>query len=163
MKLRDVISVIAADRAKLALALVAILALLVGTVTFGSWAVGSDAGNGYAKATTSQNLTLSDVSASTVGDLYPGGSGNVLVRIHNPNSFAVTITAISGDGSITSDIVACDATTVTYTNQTSLSLALAAGATTTFTRSNAASMSSPGDNDCQGSIFTIPVTVTATS
>jgi hypothetical protein len=147
------------------MALLAITMVVAGGATFGSWAVGSDAGNGYAKAVTAQNLTLSDASASTVADLYPGGTGNVKLKVTNPNAFAVTITGVAGDGTITSDKgAACDASTgVTFSNTTGLSLNLAAGATTVFTLSGKAAMSNASDTTCQGAVFTIPVTLTATS
>ena len=72
--------------------------VVAGGVTFGSWAVGSSPGSGYAKATSAQNLTLSDASASTVAQLYPGGTGDVKVKVTNPNLFRVTITSVGGLG-----------------------------------------------------------------
>lgn len=138
----------------------------VGSMTFGAWNVGSDAGNAYSKAKTAVNLTLSDASAATTADLYPGGSGDVKVKVTNPNPFAVTITNVSAAaGSIVSDAGAtCNsATGVSFTNQTGLSLSLAAGATSTFTLSGAAAMTNASANACQGAIFTIPVSITATS
>jgi len=163
--MHDAISIIFASRARLTVALALVAAVIAGGVTFGSWAVGSDPGNGYAKATSSQNLTLSDASGATVAQLYPGGNGDVKVKITNPNLFAVTVTSVKGAGAITSDKgAACDASTgVTYTDQSSLSLGLAAGATSTFTLVGAAHMSNASDTSCQGAVFTIPVTLTATS
>ena len=165
MQLQTVLQVIVADRLRLAVALVGATVLAAGAVTFGSWAVGSDPGAGYSRAKAATNLTLNDVSASTVADLYPGGTGNVLVSVTNPNPFAVTITSIAGAGAITSNAgAACDASTgVSFTNQTGLSLALGAGATQTFTLAGKAAMSNASATTCQGAIFTIPVTVTATS
>jgi hypothetical protein len=163
--MKDIVTTILGSKARLAVALSMTAMVLAGGATFGSWAVSADAGNGYAKAVTAQNLTLADVSASTVADLYPGGSGAVKIRVTNPNAFAVTITGVAGAGAISSDKGAgCDASTgVTYTNQTGLSLALAGGATTTFTLAGAASMSNSSVTSCQGGIFTIPVTLTATT
>jgi len=92
--MHDAISIIFASRARLTVALALVAAVIAGGVTFGSWAVGSDPGNGYAKAKSSANLTLSDASASTTAQLFPGGTGDVLVKVTNPNPFAVTITAI---------------------------------------------------------------------
>jgi hypothetical protein len=164
VSLRKTLAIIAADKLKLALALSALSVVVAAGVTFGSWSV-SGTGNGYAKAVTPSNLTLNDASASTVAQLYPGGSGDVKVSITNPNTFGVTITGITGSGAITSDQGAgCNASTgVTYTDQTGLSLALAGGATTVFTLNNAAAMSNASVNACKGAIFTIPVTVAATT
>ncbi len=161
----DVFSILLANRTRLAVALALVAVVIAGGVTLGSWAVGSDPGNGYAKATSSQNLTLSDASASTVAQLYPGGTGDVKVKVTNPNPFAVTVTSVSGAGTITSDKgAACNASTgVTYTDQTGLTQAVGAGATVTFTLTGAAAMSNAASSSCQGAVFTIPVTLVATS
>jgi hypothetical protein len=157
--------IIVASKAHLAVAIAMVAMVVAGGATFGSWAVSSSAGNGYAKALTATNLTLNDASASTVADLYPGGSGAVKISVTNPNAFAVTITGVTGAGAITSDKgAACDASTgVTFTNQTGLSLSLAGGATTVFSLSGAVAMSNADVTSCQGGVFTIPVTLTATT
>jgi hypothetical protein len=161
----DIIKTIVGSKTRLAVAISMTAMVTGGGATFGSWAVSADAGSGYAKALTAQNLTLSDASASTVADLYPGGSGAVKIKVTNPNAFAVTVTGVSGAGSITSDKGAgCDASTgVTFTNQTGLTQSVGAGATVTFTLSGAAAMSTASVTSCQGGVFTIPVTLTATS
>lgn len=164
--MHDALSIIFASRARLTVALALVAAVIAGGVTFGSWAVGSDPGNGYAKATTATNLTFNDVSASTTATLYPGGNGSVKVSVNNPNPFAVTITAVNGaGGAITSDKgAACDAATgVTFTNQTGLSQVVAAGSSATFSLAGAAHMANTSDTTCQGAVFSIPVTLTATS
>jgi len=164
MRVRTSLAIVAADRRKLLLALSAASIVIAAGVTFGSWAV-TGTGNGYSKAVTSSNLTLNDASASTVGDLVPGGTGNVKVSVTNPNPFAVTITSVTSTGSITSDVgAACDSSSpLSFTDQTGLSLALGAGATTTFTLSGAAAMSVGAVTACQGAVFTIPVSVAATT
>jgi hypothetical protein len=111
-------------------------------------------------------LTLSDASASTTADLYPGATGSVKLKVTNPNPFPVRITAVAKQASaISSDKgAACDASTgVTFSDQTGLALDVAAGATTTLTLANAISMSNASDNSCQGAVFTIPVNVTGAS
>lgn len=165
MQIKSILKALLASPAKLALAAALGSAVVAGGVTFGTWSVGSDPGNGYAKAVTAQNLTLSDASASTSAQLYPGGTGDVKVKVTNPNSFAVTITAVNGAGSITSDKGAgCDAATgVSFTNQTGLTQAVGAGATVTFTLTGAAAMASTSASSCQGAVFTIPISLTATS
>jgi hypothetical protein len=161
----EIVKAIVGSKARLAVAISATAMVVAGGATLGSWAVSSSAGNGYAKAVTAQNLTLSDASASTVADLYPGATGAVKIKVTNPNAFAVTITGVSGAGTITSDKgAACDASTgVTFANQTGLSLALAGGATTVFSLSGAAAMANTSVTSCQGGTFTIPVTLTATT
>ncbi len=127
------------------------------TIAFAAWTA-TGTGSGYAKATSAQALTTVDVSASTVAQLYPGGSGDVKIRINNPNPYPVRVTAINGNGTITSDKgAACDAATgVTYTNQTG-TWDVAANTATTFTLSGSVAMSNASDTTCQGAIFTSPV------
>jgi hypothetical protein len=165
MRLGDALKIIAADKVRIFLALSALAVVATAAVTFGSWSVGSSAGGGYSKAVTAQNLTLSDASASTTAQLYPGGTGDLTIKVTNPNSFAVTITSVSGAGAITSDKgTACTTTTgVSFTNTSSLTQAVGASATVTFTLANKVAMSNASDNTCQGAIFTVPITVAATS
>jgi hypothetical protein len=165
MTLRAALKIVVADKARVALALSALALLATAAVTLGSWAVGSSAGNGYAKAVTAQNLTLGDASASTTAQLYPGGTGDLWVKVTNPNAFPVTVTAVNGAGAITSDKgAACNASTgVTYTNTSGLSQSVGVGATVTFSLAGKVAMSNASDNSCQGAIFTVPVTLTATS
>jgi hypothetical protein len=146
-----------------------VLALLLSAVAasavIAAW-VTNGSGPGYAKAQTASNLTLSDASASTTADLYPGATGSVKLKVTNPNPFPVRITSVAKQASaITSDKgAACDASTgVTFSDQTGLALDVAAGATTTLTLANAISMSNASDNSCQGAVFTIPVNVTGAS
>jgi hypothetical protein len=151
---------------KFILAFAVIAALVVSGIVFAAWST-SGSGNGYAKAGTASALTISDASASTSADLYPGATGAVKLKVTNPNSFPVRITAVAKQtsGSISSDKgAACNASTgLTFTDQSGLTLDLAAGATSTFTLSGAVAMSNVSDNTCQGAIFTIPVDVTAIS
>ena len=137
--------------------------LLVAGVAFAAWTA-SGTGSGYAKAGSIQALTTVDVSASTTATLYPGGIGDVKLSVSNPNPAPITITGVSGNGTITSDKgAACNASTgVTFTNQTGLSQVVPASGTATFTLSGSAAMSTASDNACQGAIFTIPISLTGT-
>ena len=161
--MKTAVAVIAADKLRLALVLSAASVVVAAGVTFGSWAV-SGSGNAYAKAAAG-SLMLNDASASTVADLYPGGAGDVKVSITNTNPYDVTITGVTGNGTITSNVGgACDTTSgLAFTDQTGLSLGLGAGATTTFTFDNAASMAGGAPPACGGAVFTIPVSVAATT
>ena len=133
-------------------------------IGLGAWNL-TGSGNGAAKATTASAITLADASAFTSADLYPGATGNLMLRATNPNSFPVRITTVSGNGTVTSDKgAACDASTgVAVVNQSGLTLDLTPGATATLTVPNAVSMSNASDTSCQGAVFTVPVTLTAVS
>ena len=149
---------------KLSLASVLIGAMLAASVAFAAWtATGS--GDGYAKATTAQPLATLDVSASTPATLYPGATGNVKIKIDNPNPYPVRVTSVAGNGAITSDKgAACDASTgVTYTDQSSLTLDVGASTSATFTLAGSVSMSNASDDSCQDAVFTIPVTLSGAS
>lgn len=162
---RSLLRALRTVRFRLTLALLLAAVVAASGVTYGGWTV-AGSGNGYAKAVTAQSLSLVDASASTSAQLYPGATGDLVVRVTNPNSFAVTITSVANSGgSIVSDKgAACNAATgVTYANSTGLSQAVAAGATITFSLANKVSMSNSSDNACQGAVFTIPISVSATS
>jgi hypothetical protein len=149
-------------------AVVAVVLAVAGTVVgigIAAWSV-SGSGTGYAKASTASAVTLNDATASTSADLYPGASGAVKLKVSNPNPFPVRITAVAGNGAITSDKgAACDAATgVSFANQSSLTLDLTASESNhVFTLAGAVSMSNASDNTCQGAVFSVPVTVTAIS
>jgi hypothetical protein len=142
------------------------VAVVAASVGIAAWSTGGS-GPAYAKAQTASSLGLSDASASTSADLYPGATGTVKLRVANPNPFPVRVTAVAKQAAtaISSDKgAACNASTgVTFTDQAGLSLDLAAGATQTFTLAGAVSMSNASDNSCQGAVFTIPVDVTGAS
>src|SRR5689334_16324462 len=82
-----------------------VVAAVAGTA-IAAWSTNAT-GDANAKAATASALVLSDASASTTGDLYPGGSGALKLKIANPNAFPVTITAVSANGTITSDTTGC--------------------------------------------------------
>jgi hypothetical protein len=154
-------------RRRFLLLALALLAILAAGVAVASWDT-STSGNGSAKAATAGALVLSNASASTTGDLYPGGSGALVLKVANSNSFPIRITsvALTSGGTITSNVPACDTagSGVTLTNQTGLAIDLTASAPATVeTIAGAVHMSSSSDNSCQGAIFTIPVDVTAAS
>lgn len=145
------------------LALVATLSLFGAGIAFAAWTA-NGTGSGTAKATSAQALSTEAV-AITTGDLYPGATGDVKIKIVNPNPYNVTVTSIAGNGTITSDNGTCttNGTGVAFTNQTGLSLSVPASSSATFTLADAASMSNASDNSCQGATFTIPVTITGAS
>jgi hypothetical protein len=154
------------SKKKIVVASVIIVAFVAVGVGIAAWSV-TGSGTGYAKASTSSALTLADASASTSADLYPGASGTVKLKVSNPNPFPVRITAVSGNGAITSDKgAACDAATgVAFVNQSGLTLDLAANASDQVLTlaAGAVTMSNASHNTCQGAVFSIPVSVTAAS
>jgi hypothetical protein len=150
-------------RRKILVVAAAILVVVVG-VAYAAWTAGGS-GSGYAKATTAQALSTVYVSASTSATLYPGATGDLQLRIDNPNPYPVRVTSVSGTGTITSDKgPACDASTgVVFADQTGLTLDVPASSASTFTLAGAVSMSNASDNSCQGAVFSVPVSLSGTS
>jgi hypothetical protein len=148
---------------KLVAAAMLVVVLAVAGIAVAAWSI-TGSGTGYAKAASGTALTLGDATAFTSGDLYPGATGSVVLRVTNSNPFRVRITTVSGNGAITSNVPACTASTgVTFTNQTGLTHDVAANSTATVTLAGAVAMSNASDDSCQGAVFSIPVTVTGTS
>jgi hypothetical protein len=73
-------------------------ALLAATCVYAAtnWAIGLGAGSsGEAQSGTVANLTITAVASPAATNLlYPGGAGDVVVSISNPNAYPVTITAM---------------------------------------------------------------------
>ncbi len=144
-----------------------VIGVLVGSmfaagIAFAAWTA-SGTGSGYAKATTAQALTTVDVSASTTATLYPGATGDVSLRIDNPNPYPVRVTDVAGNGAITSSAPGCNVASVTFTDQSGLTLDVAAGGAADFTLVGAVQMSAAANDGCQGATFTIPVSLSGTS
>jgi hypothetical protein len=124
----------------------------------------SGSGTGAAAAGTMQTVT---VTAFVGGDaptskLYPGGpAADVILRVNNPNSFSVQLTAISANGAITADAShsGCTTTGVTFTPPASPNIAVPAGSSLIHL-SGSASMSTASLSACQGATFSIPINIT---
>src|SRR4051794_14412466 len=153
---------------KVAVGVLAATMAAVGLV-YAAWTT-NGSGDAYAKAGTAAAISTVDVSASTTATLYPGVSGDVLIKLDNPNPYPVTVTGVTGSGTIAADSghSGCTTTGVTFTNQTGLTLTIPAKSGSTdgvlqTSLSGAASMSNASLNACQGAVFTIPVTISGTS
>lgn len=68
----------------------------VGAFAATNWVVGLGAGSsGEGQSATISNLTVTAVASPAAGNLlYPGGTGDSVVTISNPNPYPVTITAV---------------------------------------------------------------------
>ena len=85
-------------------------------------------------------LTTVDVSASTSATLYPGATGDVVLKIDNSNPYPVRITAVTGSGAVTADAghSGCVTTGVTFVDQSGKSIDIAASSQTQVTLTGAA-------------------------
>jgi hypothetical protein len=156
--------------------------VLVGTGAYAAtnWVVGLSSGSSSAAQSASiNNLSISAVASPSAGNLlYPGGSGDVVATITNPNSFPVTITAIDlptnstyaagyttsalstaqpGCSASTSDVIWNFSTAASGSSHTlTPALTVAANGTLTVTFTNDASMTSSAPAACANTFFSMP-------
>lgn len=158
-------------------------AAMVGGGAFAAtnWIVGLNAGSsGEGQSSSVNNLTISAVaSPAATNQLYPGGNGDVVVTITNPNTFPVTVTGVDlptnttyAGGFTTSALstgqAGCAAATpsgVVWNFSTGTSgsthtltspLTVAASGTLTVTLSNDASMALTAPAACEATYFSLP-------
>jgi hypothetical protein len=145
-----------------------------------NWVVGLNAGSaGEGQSATIANLTISAVASPTATNLlFPGGNGDVVATITNPNAYPVTITGVdlptnlvfaggfttsglgtaqTGCSSATSDVIWNFSTGTTgsvHTLTTPLTVAGSGSLTVTFT--NDASMTLAAPAACAATFFSMP-------
>jgi hypothetical protein len=154
-------------RKKILVAIVlGVITATVAGIAIAAWSV-NGSGTGYAKASTASAVTLADATAESTATLYPGvTNGTAKLKVSNPNPFPVRITAVTGNGTISTPDAVCNASHgVAFVNQTGLTLDLAANATNqVFTlATGSVTMSNASVDACQGEVFSIPVSITAAS
>jgi hypothetical protein len=138
--------------------------LVAGLSAGTAYAYFTASGNGTGRASTGtmQAATIAAATATPGAALLPGGTGDVTLKVTNPNSYAVTLVSVTGTaGTITADSghPGCTTTGVTFTDQTGLSTAIPGNGTTTVDLPGAAAMSAASSAGCQGATFSIPVTI----
>ena len=168
-------------RSKFVAAIVGALLAGGGAYAASNWVVGLAGGSsGEAQSATVSNLTITAVaSPSATNLLYPGGNGDVVMTIANPNPFPVTVTAVNlptsttyatgyTTSALTTTQTGCLATTPsdviwnysTATSGTSHTLAsaltVAASGTLTVTMTNDASTTAAVPAACEATYFSMP-------
>lgn len=157
-------------------------ALLAGGGAFAasSWVVSLNSGSsGESQSASVQNLTISAVATPSASNLlYPGGTGDVVATITNPNPFPVTLTAVQlpvntsyaagySNSTLTTAATGCSSTTsdVTWNFATGTSgsshaltsaLTVAASGSLTVTLTNDASMTASAPAACEATYFSMP-------
>jgi len=159
----------------------------VAAISYGAtnWVVGLNGGSsGEGQSANVSNLSISAVASPAASNLlYPGGNGDVVVSISNPNSFPVTITAV--DLPTNSTYATGYTTSALTTTQTGCLAATPSGVTWSFatgtsgtshaltnpltvaasgqannplvvTMSNDASMASTAPAACENTYFSMP-------
>ncbi len=152
-------------------------ALAAGLGGGGAYAYFTSSGSGTGQATTGMpsNVVLGQATIGTVSSyLVPGGTGDLFVKVNNPNNQPVTITGISqtggvtvsgGVGSCTSDpswpgTLGTSGVSVPTNNTLNISVPGLSGSSYQVDIPNAASMTAASATGCQSATFQIPVTIT---
>ncbi|MDQ0922324.1 hypothetical protein QF038_000832 [Pseudarthrobacter sp. W1I19] len=146
-------------------------ALAAGLIAAGAgtaYAYWSSAGTGSGSAAAGTMQAIS-VDALVAGDgpgatLVPGGTADVVLRLTNPNPYAVQVYRVSPSGPATADPAhsGCTTTGVTFTGAAApLAPATFVGAnsSTLLTLPGSAAMDTTSLAACQGATFHLPVTV----
>jgi len=147
--------------------------LLVAIVVFVAVATTSGIASAYWRSSgTSSGVAITGdmdpvtIESATAGDvngslLYPGTTSDVVLKVHNPNTFAVHVISILQieDAEITGHGGSgdCATTGVTYTAPSTVA-DIPVG-DSTIVLEDAAAMGSTSDVGCQGATFEIPVTL----
>src|SRR4051794_10284406 len=142
----------------------ATVAVMGAGLAYAAWTA-DGTGSGTVQAKTAQ--AVSTVAATTSAALYPTGTADLLVKVANPNDYAVTVTAITqtAASTITSGDATCDAANgVSFTAATGLSQVVPAHSTgTLITLTNKVAMSNSSVTACSGKTFTVPADIAAAS
>lgn len=147
------------------LLVVVLVALVAGLGTGAAWASFSSDGSAHTTVSvgTAQQVTLVAATGTPSSLLRPGHSADLTLTLDNPNSFAVTITAIAQDGTPTvvggSTCTAANAA-VTVPSQTGLSVVVAPGTGVVVHIPGGGFMGATSADGCQGATFHFPVTIT---
>ena len=123
---------------------------------------GSGSGSGSTGSLTPVTVTALAGGDAPSSSLLPGGpAADVILRLSNPNSFAVTLVSVTLNGSITPSggKGTCSPTGVSFTNQTGLSISVPSGSSLVHLP-GAATMSTSSSDGCQGATFAIQVAIT---
>jgi hypothetical protein len=144
---------------RIAVVATAVLLTAGAGVAYAAWSV-SGTGTAATKASSASALTTLDTSADVEGQLYPGGNGDLVLKISNPNKFPVKVTTVTlKDADITSDKAGCSgaATGLTVTLPSTVDIAIGAEASASHTFVGAVSMSNASVDNCQGATFAVPL------
>jgi hypothetical protein len=130
------------------------------------------AGTGAVSVGTMQPVTIAATAGTPTAALLPGGSADIVLKITNPNSYAVTLVSVSpkSSSSITPDSGHAGCTTTDSKPVVTLSVpagdlpvSIPASTTTQVDLAGAASMDIAATSNCQGATFSVPVLISVQS
>ena len=151
----------------------ATIALVLGLGASSAFAYFTSHGSGTGSGSTSTMLTVTVATAGTPSSpLLPGGSGDVVFKVTNPNSFPVSLVGVApkNGGTITPDASHSGCTTTDSLPVVTLNIppgdlpvSIAKNATVALDLANAAAMDVAATSNCQGATFNVPITITVQS
>lgn len=148
---------------RLRLALAAPVACLVAAASgsaYGYWVVAAQ-GTTMTDSSTMVAGAATAVVGTATADLYPGGDGVLVLEVHNPNAFDVSVVAIApSPDPATSDPVECAAYVSVNVDALPPTTPVAADGTVTVAVPDAVHLDVAAPTACQGASFTVPVLVT---
>lgn len=139
----------------------AVLTLLLGAGVARAYFTTTATGTASARAATVQDVTLTAGTPSS--PLYPGGSGDVALRVDNPNSVSVHLPSLELDTSLGANGLAVDAghsgcnlSSLSFTTQDNGGSGFEVPpGSSMLDLTNAISMGTGAADACQGATFTV--------
>jgi hypothetical protein len=139
-----------------------VLAIGVASGTAYAFVGSSGGGSGGARVGSTHSVVVTAATGTVTNQLSPGGSGDLVLTLDDPNPGSLTLVALQQHGSVTvvggQDCTAANAG-VSAPSLTGLSLGIGSG-THSVTVPHGALMSTASASGCQGASFQIPVLVT---
>ena len=129
-------------------------------------------GTGSGNVGSMHAVTISATAGTPTSPLLPGGSGDVVFNIINPNSYSVSLVSVTlkTGGTITPDsghagCTTTDSNPVVTVNVPAhdLPATIPANTTTLVDLAGAASMDIAATSNCQGASFSVPVVISVQS
>ena len=154
-------------RTRVLLGAAAALVVGVSSGTAYAYLTSTGSGTGAALVDPPFPVTVEAATGTVTDELVPGGRGDLLVRLDNPNDFPVDIVAVAaGTGTVTESggIGSCTNTGVAVFPQIGLRISVAPNANSDHPVSvvipNGVTMGTTSDSGCQGATFHVPVAIT---
>jgi hypothetical protein len=127
--------------------------LMAGGIAYAAW-TSEGTGTGAVEAGSAVNLAI---APAPISGLYPSNTVTQVVKVTNPNPYAVTLSDLTpNNATITSNHAGCFATSVTAATVADTSVLAANGGHTDIPVT--VSMDNTANDPCQGATFTISYT-----
>jgi hypothetical protein len=129
-------------------------------------------GTGSANVGTMKTVTISASAGTPTSPLLPGGAGDVVFKVTNPNNYPVALVSVTlkSGGTITPDSGHAGCSTTDSNPVVTVSVpapdlpaTIPANTTTQVDLAGAASMDVAATTDCQGASFSVPIVITVQS